>query len=48
MSKRKPTKSEILAAAIAQIHIGVAMARASGVVCGSPQDIRVYEVKTDG
>jgi hypothetical protein len=48
MAKRKPTKDEIYAAVLAQIHIGIAMARASGIVCGSPQNIRIYEVKTDG
>jgi hypothetical protein len=46
--QRKPTQAEIMAAVIAQVHLGVAMARASGVVCGSPFNIRVKEVDADG
>ena len=42
------TKAEIYAMAVAQIHIGIAMARVKGVVCGSPRDIRVVEVKSNG
>jgi hypothetical protein len=37
----EPTKGEIFAAAVAQIYIGIAMARVKGVVCGSPRNIRV-------
>lgn len=37
----KPTQAEINAAIIAEIYIGVAMARASGLVVGSPRNIRV-------
>jgi hypothetical protein len=34
-------KEQLMAAAIAQVHLGIAMARSRGVVCGSPSDIRV-------
>lgn len=31
----------LMACAITEIHLGIAMARAAGVVCGSPQNIRL-------
>lgn len=45
MARRKPSSAEIYAMAVAQVYIGVAMARASGVVCGSPINIRVIPAK---
>lgn len=33
--------SRLEALIIAQIYLGVAMARAAGVECGSPQNIRI-------
>lgn len=41
MAERKLTATEIYAAAVAGIYLGIAAARAKGVVCGSPQNIRV-------
>lgn len=41
MPARVTKDAKLLALAIAQIHIGVAMARAKGVVCGSPRDIKL-------
>ena len=39
------TEQQILAAAITEIYLGVAMARASGIVCGPPQKIRVTPIE---
>jgi hypothetical protein len=41
-----PSEQDILAMAIAQINIGIAMARAKGVVCGSPTGIRIVKAKS--
>jgi len=45
MARRKSTAAEVYAMVVAQVHLGVAMARASGVVCGSPINIRVIPAK---
>jgi hypothetical protein len=39
-SEPKPP-AEVKAAIIAEIHLGVAMARAAGVECGSPTNIQI-------
>jgi hypothetical protein len=40
---QKLDRVEMLAAVLTEIHLGIAMARAKGVVCGSPIGVR-----TDG
>ena len=39
----RPSKKSIaiMAAVLTEIHLGIAMARAAGVVCGSPTGIRI-------
>jgi hypothetical protein len=40
----KPTSQELIAAVLTEIHLGIAMARAAGVVCGSPQNIKIARI----
>lgn len=37
-----------LAAVLTEIHLGIAMARAAGVVCGPPQNIKITTIKPKG
>lgn len=39
-------QSEINAAIIKEIYLGIAMARAAGIQCGNPQNIRIQPIKT--
>jgi hypothetical protein len=41
----KPTSQELIAAVLTEIHLGIAMARAAGVVCGSPQNIKITRIR---
>lgn len=50
MSERgRPTayRPELHAAALTQIHLGVAMAKARGVICGSPRNVRLKPFKVN-
>lgn len=44
---RKLTEAEVFAAALTQIYIGIAMARAAGLDVSSPYNVRMLPARQD-